>query len=627
MTLSVPPERGNQNWTDAMMRRREFLSVTAASLSGRLLLGSRLMGAAPAGTATGRIAWRRHEGSGLFGQVEADGRALVRGPSAGLLDGYCRPSGGEEGKEVALGVGRPTAACGPVQIALAHRLLAAGNSAENVLEGSLALHNPSDRPQTVEVGFATAARPCPRAAEQWVDVPISAGGIGHDPRLAELGSRQWSADCRQAVGADGFVCHYLEPSGSDPRRTATPALLLAPVVDVLHPDEPWRVAIFTTSLLPARFEAVSGEGRDAWRMGHLVRLEPGERRTIRGYLMVHRGDAAEAWAAFHQFAHHEDFAPVDWLRQIRVHYFDFLSAATPKGRRGDGFDADLPLFGEFHVGLATQHGYYPAYGDYLHPDRKEWQAMPSDPAGPVTMTIEKLKSRVAATRRAGAHPAVYLHAAILDEGSPVFARLKDSVVLDAAGRQVDFVWQGPDTIKKGWKMSVASPAWREHLLQQARWIMELLGPDAIVMDETFAAIGYDHRPGRQGPLGPHGIELMRKMRALVRSFGPQKAFITSDCSMSGMVMWADGEAGDHAYRSLLGHPLYRKAPVRYLAALGSKPWRPCAWSFQRFWPAQMELARAVGAGVGVSNGWTEYTGLARLPAAVRRKMVRDIESL
>jgi hypothetical protein len=199
--------------------------------------------------------------------------------------------------------------------------------------------------------------------------------------------------------------------------------------------------------------------------------------------------------------------------------------------------------------------------------------------------------------------------------------------VDPAGKRADFGWQGVDTLKHTWKMSVASPAWRDHLLQQAQWIMELLDPDAIVMDETFAALGYDHHPQRKGPLSMGGIELMRKMRALVRCFGPNKAFLVSDCSMTNTVMWADGEAGDHAYDALLGHPLYLQKPVRFLAALGSKPWRPCAWQFQHTWQKQMELARAVGAGVGVSNGWMEYTGLARLPDPIRRQVIGDIESL
>jgi hypothetical protein len=45
------------------------------------------------------------------------------------------------------------------------------------------------------------------------------------------------------------------------------------------------------------------------------------------------------------------------------------------------------------------------------------------------------------------------------------------------------------------------------------------------------------------------------------------------------------------------------------------------------WDAQMKLARQVGAGVGVSNGWIEYTGLVRLPADARRKLLADIQTL
>ena len=42
------------------------------------------------------------------------------------------------------------------------------------------------------------------------------------------------------------------------------------------------------------------------------------------------------------------------------------------------------------------------------------------------------------------------------------------------------------------------------------------------------------------------------------------------------------------------------------------------------WETQMKLARQIGAGVGVSNGWEEYTGLVRLPADVKAKMLADI---
>ena len=109
--------------------------------------------------------------------------------------------------------------------------------------------------------------------------------------------------------------------------------------------------------------------------------------------------------------------------------------------------------------------------------------------------------------------------------------------------------------------------------------MEILDPDAIVMDETFAGLGYDYHPDRYGATSPHAIQFYKAIRSVIKSFGNDKAFFSSDCSMSPFVLWADGECGDHAYPGLLGHPLYTQEPVRYLAALGNKPWRPCAWHF------------------------------------------------
>jgi hypothetical protein len=132
--------------------------------------------------------------------------------------------------------------------------------------------------------------------------------------------------------------------------------------------------------------------------------------------------------------------------------------------------------------------------------------------------------------------------------------------------------------------------------------MELFNPDAIVLDETFTAWGWDYHKMHGGPLSLGGIELMRKLRATVRSFGADKALFASDCSMGNFSLWGDGEGGDHCYDRLLGHELYRQPPIRYLAALGNKSWLPCAWLYKSLWPVQVDLARKVGAAVGVTNG-------------------------
>jgi hypothetical protein len=445
--------------------------------------------------------------------------------------------------------------------------------------------------------------------------------------LKSLGYKQ-EKDADQAIGRRGFLAHYLEPLASDPAIRHSPAMLLVPVVDVYYPNSSWRIAIFTPSGIAQRFASLANAaGPCGWSARRCLTLAPGQTVEERCFLLVHSGEADVAWRAFHRFGHQEEFPPIDWLHAMRVHYYDFLSAAEANGRRGEGYEADLPLFGQFRVGMATQHGYYPVFGDYLDPDRKTWKAMPTDKQGPAEMSLEKMRARIARTRAAGAKAAIYLHLTGLDDSSPRFQKLRDAVLMEDGQKPHKVAWNGPDTIGTSWHMSLAAADWRNYLLDQARLVMELLQPDAIVVDETFSGLGYEEHPDRRGWLSPHSIGFFKDLRRLIRSYGSDRALLTSDCSLASFVLWADGEAGDHAYEPLLGHPLYRKPPVRYLAALGDKPWRACAWHFQKFWDAQMDLARKVGAGVGVSNGWIEYTGLARLPADVAKRMQDDISTL
>jgi hypothetical protein len=549
-------------------------------------------------------------------------------PALALLGAFCVLGKDDVGERLTLAGATAAGQLGPIRAELTHRLLDSGGGlGEDLLEARLRLVNTSDREQTILAGFVTHAQPGGDPAEQRAYLPLAASGLLSHGALKSLGYKQ-EKDADQAIGRKEFLAHYLEPLASDPAVRHSPAMLLVPVVDVYYPNSPWRIAIFTPSGIARRFSSLAATAAPCgWSARRCLTLAAGQTVEERCYLLIHAKEADVAWRAFHRFAHEEEHPPIDWLRAMRVHYYDFLSAADPNGRRGEGYETDLPFFRQFRVGLATQHGWYAWWGDYIHPDRKAWQAMRADKQGPAEMSFEKMKARIAATRREGAKAAVYLHLAGLDETSPAFAGLRDAVLLDDAGQPVRFPWQGPDTPGTNRFMSIAAPQWREHLLQQAQWIMEILRPDAIVMDETFTGLGYDEHPDRRGCLSPHAIAFFQQFRKLLRSYDANCAILTSDCSLAAFVPWADGEAGDHAYEPLLGHPLYRKPPVRYLAALGDKPWRACAWHFQRFWDAQMDLARKVGAGVGVSNGWIEYTGLARLPSDAAQRIQADIATL
>lgn len=168
-------------------------------------------------------------------------------------------------------------------------------------------------------------------------MPLSAAGLRHP----DDDKRKRLKDCRQAVGADGFLCHYLEPQASDPGSTTTRAALLAPVVDLLANGAPCRVALFGNSVEPGFFQALQGASSRAWRMGRRVRLKPGETQVVKAFLLLHEGDATEAWRVFRQFGHREDYPAIAWPRDVRVHYFDFLSSREVNGPRGGGYDLDL----------------------------------------------------------------------------------------------------------------------------------------------------------------------------------------------------------------------------------------------------------------------------------------------
>ncbi|MBN1126017.1 MAG: hypothetical protein JXA82_13500 [Sedimentisphaerales bacterium] len=602
------------------LNRRNFFAIGSLGLWQLTSMAQRTFGKESILPDGERIRWGLQEASNLYKHVTCNGVSLIYGEGVGILDGFCGLLGdGKPGPDTLLTADKPKGNCGPVKLSLSHRLdRSKGNRNEDLLEATLELVNTSGQICEVVSGFLSGVRPCRRADEQHIYLPTTARGMtGNEAKY----------NCHQTIGPEGYLTHYLEPQASDPRGLPARPQLLVPVVDIFANNGPCRIAFFTSSMEPVFFQALEGPSSTAWRIGRWMRLNPGQSLKMKAYLLLHSGQADTAWTVFHQFGHQEDFSPVEWTRSFRVHYYDFLSAVQTDGPRGGGYDADLKLFNEFHVGMATQHGYYLSYGDFVHPDRKEWPAMPNDSKGPVTMSLEKMKARIEATRRAGVHPMIYLHYTILDEGSPLFEKLKDSIQVDAAGNPISFGWIGPDVIKKTWKMSVASLAWRNHLVQQAQWIMELLDPDGIVLDETFTAWGYDYHPDRIGPLSPGGIELMRRLRATVRSFGSNKALFASDCSMGNFCLWGDGEGGDHCYDRLLGNSLYRQQPVRYMAALGNKAWQPCAWLFKSLWPAQVDLARKVGAGVGVTNGWGDNLGLARLSENVKRQMIGDIKSL
>ncbi len=494
---------------------------------------------------------------------------------------------------------------------------------------TLTLDNPGPVGVTATVAVSTAVMPSPLFNRTVAEFPIAVYATTHHPALSFLGPVA-DPDPRAEVGVLGaFEAFYLEPAASDPSTRTTTRPLLVPLVQWSQRDLEPRLTLFGDVELPWRI-AYQGRITDplpAWTMRTRLALVPGERREVRVWLHVSDDDGRAGWAAFHRHAAPPAGPAAAWPSEAKVHYYDFLSAETPGGPRGRGFDRDAERFADFHVGMATQHAYYPGIGDYLRPGRDKWLAMRGDNSVPFEMSLDLMRDRIRRTRAAGSRATIYIHQALFDSASDLYPDLRDAVMVGPDGLRIAFPWNGPETVGQNFHMSIAAEAWREHLLGQVRHIMELLDPDGIVVDETFAGLGYDHHPDRAGPLSRHMIPFTKRLRALIRSYGDDKALFTSDCGYASFVLWCDGEAGDHAYEFLLGQPQYRRASGGFASVLGTRRWLPGAWHWTYFWDRQMELSRSTGAGVGVSNGWLEYAGLNALPTAIERRVLADLDTL
>ena len=399
------------------MKRRDFVfqsGLAAAALTPGIWSGNRLLAMSESPLCGWKIQWRQDTATKLYLAATCDERPLAVADESGLLVAFCRLASETPGQSTWLDAKRPGGEHGPLRIELRHELRNSGsNNGRDLLEAVLTLENRSAKPQTVIVGCATSIQPTPDWSKQNLHLPLAAS-IGFDV-MGEIASAPHK-EAQWRLGSKDFVAHYLEPQASDPAVRKPLARLLVPLVDVYHPGVKHRVSLMAGPDRARRFATHKDpNGCRGWTAQTVFTLAPGQKLEDRCYLLIHGGDADKAWDVFHRVAHRDAWPAIDWLAAVKAHYYDFLSASDPEGHRGDGYDAAVPHFREFRVGLATQHGYYPGYGDYIHPDRPRWLAMQNDKHGPVEMSFDKIRGRIEATRQTGAKAAIYMHLVGLDD--------------------------------------------------------------------------------------------------------------------------------------------------------------------------------------------------------------------
>ncbi|MCC5833186.1 MAG: hypothetical protein JJU20_00490 [Opitutales bacterium] len=561
-----------------------------------------------------KVDWSLNESDSLRSNAVVGGIPLVQRGGAGLLGVKVFDRGGAE--------------CSDALVVHSKQELLEGG----VLRLRVTLRQSGDRLEDFRVRFVSSAQPSGAYGTTRLHLPLTAQGLMSHPTLTDLGTEQ-IASClldlgMPGQGGKGFVGHYREPTLSSFDELTSRATLLIPLMQWFQPVSPVHISLFGSPELGWRFGCAGDvRGKMEFSAQTLVSLARNQEVHLEMFLAVSEERIESSWEAFHRIHCSDAAKSVEWTKAVRVHYYDFLSPGFPDGKRGMGYPQNAELFSEFKVGMATQHGYYPCMGDYLVPGRSSWDAMSNDHMGGFSMSIDELRRRIELTRKQGARANIYLHTSLCDRKALNFAEIEPAMRLDVNGRPFPYSWNGPDVPGQTVSMSMANPLWREHLLKHAASIMDVLNPDALVIDETFAGLGYDYRNGKPEAMSTGMIEFLKKLREIVRAKGEDKAVFSSDCALGSFVLWCDGEGGDHAYDSLLGDERYRDPPIRYLAALSNKPWLPCNWQQCRFWDAQIDLSRKLGTGIGVANGWIEYAGLKGLPAEMKKRMLQDIRSL
>ena len=255
------------------MNRREFVTQAGLAAGGLLTLPSCFSEQSTSPRTTNhRLRWTREAKSRMFSAVSWDGTPLVLDDAPGLLDGGCRLLAEAPAQVTWLRPQRAAARHGPLDVELRHQLRDSGRGlGEDLLEAKLAVRNLSGQPQRVELAFVTSVQPSAQVDQQHVYVPLNAAGGSGDSRFAALGVKQFLKDCNQRVGRGDFQAHYLEPMASYPSERETRALLLAPVVDISHPQAAVRVGLFTSSLEPRRLSTLASTAQTVgWHIGRCV---------------------------------------------------------------------------------------------------------------------------------------------------------------------------------------------------------------------------------------------------------------------------------------------------------------------------------------------------------------------
>jgi hypothetical protein len=482
-----------------------------------------------------------------------------------------------------------------------------------------------------------------------VSLPDGAVALKQSVTLhAAPGSGPVRVDVPRALRLPGSSTHFIPLKNGVARRGAGRPMAAYEFAGSHALDAPTRLALPMVSesngtlrltvCTDPTFTAGFGETLH-WIYADGLPPEDGETRVIQ--TVIHSGEERSAVDAFYATALADVRPGPDWLHDVAMVGYDFLS------RNGQGWFADIDALAQLieprdrpRVTLAL-HGWYDLCGRYAFDIRsgqldRAWTAFPNakgpdvlaraerkDFASPfhwaaerihalrpVEMTLADMHRRIAYARSRGFRVALYFADGLNScEGVPNF---DPTQVLRWGG------WSGPETRGRSFAMNPLHPDVPRFFEAYLAALLTEYGReiDALIWDETFYVQGSDL--GTEHHRGYAGRAMMNLVKRLASSTS-NVAFLSSD-DVGAVPTY-------QAPYSLMAHGTYQDSscspkawPYGLWPNFRNTLWS-CNWAPMKAFDRTEYAADTFDVPVAVSNGYAEDVGIAEMrPDDVKRLM-------
>ncbi|MGA9363744.1 MAG: hypothetical protein WBW16_05180 [Bacteroidota bacterium] len=430
--------------------------------------------------------------------------------------------------------------------------------------------------------------------------------------------RNWHYECAGGTGAD------------ESERLAIPMLDEYSLESTLH------IAQFADPFFSTGIHSSAGDSHGFVSCVFFQAAGRQQFQKRRFCCYLHTGDADTALRAFFRYTIPNCPPGPDWLHDIAMVDYDYLS------KKGQGWYRDIDKLSELiapvdrHRVLMTLHGWYDLLGHYSYDESAkkllgEWITMPG--SDKITMTPDDMHKRIAYAKERGFRVALYFADGMaIDSGAPNYS--EDIIYRELDGQLRKHHWGGPDTIAQTYIMNPVHPKVHSFFHGYLKALLDEFGKeiDALNWDETFTTKIGDLSKDPPGYADRSFMLLCKELRDMVKAHNPEIAFLASDDT--GLTL----PQNDGSY--------WRALPAQnalvFDGTFQDSQFYPTAWQYGLFpnyrnvlWSCNWQPfnhfdwtntgVRVFGTPAPISNGWAEDKGISDCSEAEVKKILELFE--